>query len=214
MPRKPRKARVRMPKQPRKTKTEGKNKQKMTQEVHVNLSSGGGSASSMPMPTAFADRSGENVVLQKLTDAVNNFMKQAQDVKRLEPRTVLPVQYNDSPFDETHGYDNPLLNPRPNKNNQSLMSQINEQRESNRMASEDIDAPEKMPNYGGLRRNGGQITDIQVLRNQINTVDKSKRNAILNELKKRQIISTITVKKIPFHQLAVVHNEFKRQGIL
>lgn len=219
MTKRPRKARIRMPKQPRTAKKQSKNKQKMTQEVHVNLSSGGGSAS---IPTAFSDRTGENVVLQRLSDAVNNFMKQAQDVRKLEPRAVLPVQYNDSPFDDalrkSDAGANPLLNPRPIKNNQSLMAQVNEKREADLMATQDFDAPQRNESakYAGVARkqDGRKMTEVGILRNQISSIDEAKRIALLKELKQKNIISTITVNKMQLHELSAVYDEIVRNSLL
>lgn len=145
-PKKQRRRRITVPRRP------NKNKQKMVQKVHVNVNSSGGSGgggSSMPaqIPYPFMDRSGENVILQRLSDSVDKFMKQAQDSRALEPRLIAPTSYNDSAFDEIKSQNelirearinNPIINPRPDTSNDSITQAV-----AKSTSATQTDAPKK-----------------------------------------------------------------------
>lgn len=112
-----------------------KQKQYVKQSVKVNVTSSGGLGGSggysyppqtQYIPQVFQDRSGENVKLQQLMDMVQKSMEKPKRVQDLPPPVPEPVGFNDTPFDPVRAIrSNPILTPRPNTSNRSILDSVN-----------------------------------------------------------------------------------------
>jgi hypothetical protein len=83
----PKKRKVRVPRQRRAGAKNDKQKSKVKQSVKVNVNvegsrgGAGGSTIPMPMPMQFANRSGEDSAIQKLTDSVRQLVKSSNNIE-------------------------------------------------------------------------------------------------------------------------------------